>query len=191
MPWSKEHKQATRGRIVENASSALREKGLTGVGVAELMRAAGLTHGGFYAHFGSKEALIADALEHACDQSRTTLGAAAERAPAGKKLRAVADTYLTANHMRHPETGCPTAALAAEMSRIHGPSRKAYGEHVRSRVEWMESIAEGKAEARRRAAAGTYAAMVGGLLIARAIGGTEGEKYLAEVRAFLRDSIER
>ena len=189
MPWNKDHKNATRGRILETAATAIRAKGVAGVGVAQVMEAAGLTHGGFYAHFGSKEELVADALAHAFEQSRDRLGAAAEKAPEGDKLRAVADAYLTPQHMRHPETGCPIATLGPEIARGEGPAREAYGERVRKRLAWMETIAPGKTkEERRRAAAGTYATMIGALLLARALGDEDGEKYLAQVRRFLREA---
>ena len=123
MPWNKDHKGTTRGRILETASSALRAKGVAGVGVAQVMQEAGLTHGGFYAHFGSKDELVADAFLHACDQSAGKLEAAAGAAAEGEKLNAVASAYLTSNHARHPERGCPIAALGGELVRNEGPAR--------------------------------------------------------------------
>ena len=75
MPWKKEHKSETRGRILETASAAIRERGVAGIGVAQVMEAAGLTHGGFYAHFDSKDELVADAFDYACRQSSGALGA--------------------------------------------------------------------------------------------------------------------
>ena len=189
MPWSKDHKDATRGRILETASSALRAKGVAGVGVAQVMQEAGLTHGGFYAHFASKDELVADAFLHACEQSAGKLEAAAEAAAPGEKLNAVAGAYLTPSHARHPERGCPIAALGHELARSEGPAREALGERIRQRLGWMEEIATGKSkDERRRKAAGTYAAMIGGLLIARALGDADGDKYLAQVRRFLEDA---
>jgi TetR/AcrR family transcriptional repressor of nem operon len=191
MPWSKDHKNATRGRIVETASTALRAKGVSGVGVAQVMEAAGLTHGGFYAHFGSKEELVASALAHALEQSGKRTGPAAEAAPAAHKLRAVSEAYLTPEHLAHAERGCPIVALGPELARSTGPARDALAGHIRKRVDWMESIAPGKTKAeRRRAAAGTYAAMIGGMLLARLMDEEDGEKYLAQVRGFLKDSLE-
>jgi TetR/AcrR family transcriptional repressor of nem operon len=191
MPWSKDHKRATRGRILETASTALRAKGVAGVGVAQVMEAAGLTHGGFYAHFGSKDELVANALAHALEQSGKRIAPVIERAPADEKLRAVADAYLTADHLADTETGCPIVALGSELVRGKGPAREAYAEHVRKRVEELEAIAPGKTKLeRRRAAAGTYAAMIGGLLLARALGDAEGEKFLAQVRGFLKGSLD-
>ena len=190
MPWSKDHKSATRGRILETASTELRAKGVAGVGVAQVMEAAGLTHGGFYAHFGSKDELVASALAHALEQSGKRTGPAAEAAPPAGKLRAVADAYLTAEHLAHAEKGCPIVALGPELARGTGPARDALAAHIHKRVAWMESIAPGKTKAeRRRAASGTYAAMIGGMLLARALGDAEGEKYLAQVRGFLKDAL--
>ena len=188
MPWKKEHKSATRGRILEKAAAAIRAKGVAGLGVAQVMADSGLTHGGFYAHFGSKEDLVASALGRACEESRSRLQAAADRAPEGERLQAVANAYLTSNHMRHPETGCPIAAVGPEVERGAGPARQAYAEYVRGNLDQMEAMAAGKTrEERRRAAAGTYATMVGALLLARALGDEEGEKFLAQVRRFLKD----
>ena len=188
MPWSKDHKDTTRGRILETASSALRAKGVAGVGVAQVMQEAGLTHGGFYAHFGSKEELVADAFSHACDQSAGKLEKVAEAAPAGARLNAVAAAYLSPNHARHPESGCPIAALGPELVRGEGRAREAFGERIRQRLGWMETLAPGKSkEERRRKAAGTYATMIGALLIARALGDADGDRYLAQVRRFLEE----
>lgn len=189
MPWSKDHKSATRGRILETASTAIRAKGVAGVGVAQVMEAAGLTHGGFYSHFGSKDELVANALSHALAQSGARTAAAAERAPAEEKLRAVADAYLTAEHLANVERGCPIVALGPELARDKGPAHDTYAEHIRKRVAWLETIAPGKTkQERRRAAAGTYAAMIGGMLLARALGDADGERFLAQVRGFLKDS---
>jgi TetR/AcrR family transcriptional repressor of nem operon len=188
MPWKKEHKSATRGRILEKAATAIRAKGVAGLGVAQVMQASGLTHGGFYAHFGSKEDLVASALAHACEESRGRLQAAAERAPEGERLEAVANAYLTSYHMRHPETGCPIAAVGPEVERGEGPARQAYAEYVRGNLDQLEAIAPGKTrEQRRRAAAGSYATKIGALLLARALGEEEGEKFLAQARRFLKD----
>jgi TetR/AcrR family transcriptional repressor of nem operon len=188
MSWTKEHKSATRGRILEAAAAAIRAKGVAGLGVAQVMEASGLTHGGFYAHFGSKDDLVASALAHACEESRARLEAAAERAPEGEKLQAVANAYLTSHHMRHPETGCPIAAVGPEVGRGEGPARQAYAEYVRGNLDGLEAMAPGKTrEQRRRAAAATYATMVGAMLLARALGEEGGEKFLAQVRRFLKD----
>src|SRR5260221_8408206 len=86
MPWNKEHKGATRERILESASSAIRGRGVAGVGVKDVMDAAGLTHGGFYAHFGSEEELLADAFALALTQTASVPGKVADPAPPPRKL---------------------------------------------------------------------------------------------------------
>jgi TetR/AcrR family transcriptional repressor of nem operon len=191
MPWSKDHKSATRGRILETASTAIRAKGVAGVGVAQVMEAAGLTHGGFYAHFGSKDELVAKALSHALAQSGARTAAAAERAPAGEKLRAVADAYLTAEHLAHVETGCPIVALGPEWRATRG--RRTTRMPNTSASAWRGWNRSPRARRSRNAGVPrpeTYAAMIGGMLLARALGDDEGEKFLAQVRGFLKDSLE-
>jgi TetR/AcrR family transcriptional repressor of nem operon len=190
MPWKKEHKSATRARILEAASAAIRERGIAGVSVAEAMEAAGLTHGGFYAHFKSKDELVADAFEYACEQSGSALHAAAGKAPHGEKLLAVAETYLKPTHARHPERGCPISTVGPDLVRGQGPGREAVADAMRERLAWLEELAGGGTKEDRRAtAAGTYAAMLGAIFVARALGETEGEKYLERVRRFLRGSL--
>jgi TetR/AcrR family transcriptional repressor of nem operon len=193
MPWSKDHKQATRNRIVEAASDAIRTRGAGGIGVAEIMEAAGLTHGGFYAHFASKDDLVSQAIACASEQSLSRLAEAADKAPPGKEMRAVADSYLSAEHYKHPQQGCLIAAIGPELTRGQGPARRAFGKVVRDRLTWLEGLASGKTKAKRRhQAAGAYATMVGAMILARAMGDAgAGEEYLADVRQFLRDQLER
>src|SRR5215469_3225005 len=102
MPWPDEHKQETRERIVDAAATALRARGIDGVSVADIMADAGLTHGGFYAHFRSKEELVGAALKRAATQ---TIGILSQE----PQIDAVIDTYLSAGHAAHPELGCPLA----------------------------------------------------------------------------------
>ena len=162
---------------------------MAGVGVKEVMDAAGLTHGGFYAHFGSKDDLISSAFEFACRQSGPVMDKAAEKAAPGEKFTAVAEAYLSASHARHPERGCPIAAVGPEIVRGEGPARQTLGEVARKRLAWLENLATGKSkEERRRKAAGTYATMLGALFVARALGDAEGEKYLADVRRYLHEA---
>jgi TetR/AcrR family transcriptional repressor of nem operon len=189
MPWNKEHKTETRERILEAASAAIRERGVAGVSVADAMRAAGLTHGGFYAHFGSKDDLVAEAFAYASEKSGRKLDEAGARAPSGQGLLAIAETYLTASHARHPERGCPVSTVGPDLVRGDARGREACAAVMRKRLASLEAIADGRsAEERRRMAAGTYATMLGAIFVARALGEAEGERYLAQVRAFLRDA---
>jgi len=191
MPWNKEHKQSTRRRIVEAAAAALRARGLEGVGVGEIMKQAGLTHGGFYAHFPSKDALVAEALAQAADQTGAWLRRAAGAAIEGDALLAVADTYLSPPHREHPERGCPVAALGAEVVRDGGEAHVALEAGIRARLARLKEIAAGPGEAdRERQAIGTLAAMVGGMILARAMSDRhEGDQTLATVRQFLRQAL--
>jgi len=99
MPWSKGRKRETRERIVQAAADAFRERGLDGVGVADIMKRAGLTHGGFYAHFKSKDDLVRAAFEQMSREIAETVGAT---------------DYLAELHMRHPERGCPLPTVGSE-----------------------------------------------------------------------------
>src|SRR5262244_1923313 len=111
MSWPKDHKQATRQRIVEAAAAAFRERGVADVGVAEIMRRAGLTHGGFYAHFDSKDDLLAAALDYAATQVTSMLETAVKNRPGPDQLLNVALAYLSPRHLNHPGEGCPVSAI--------------------------------------------------------------------------------
>ena len=191
MPWSKAHKEETHRRIVETAAAALRRQGLAGIGVAELMRAAALTHGGFYAHFPSKEALIAEALAHAGEQSQRWYGAVAATAAAEAKLQKIVDAYLTPRHCAHPEQGCAVAALGGEVAREGGAVGEVLRRSIEEQLDLLARLAPGgDRKARERQAIGAFAAMIGGLILARGIGeGRESERLLAELRAFLHQAL--
>ena len=102
MRYSKEHKQETHARIVRKAAVRLREKGAHGIGVADLMKEAGLTHGGFYAHFDSREALVIEAFNYAMDRSTDRWRKMAEQTPPEKRFAAIVESYLTALHRDDP-----------------------------------------------------------------------------------------
>jgi TetR/AcrR family transcriptional repressor of nem operon len=191
MPWDKTHKAETRRRIVEAAAAALRSQGLAGAGVAGIMKQAGLTHGGFYAHFSDKEALAAEALREADAQTEAWLGKAAEGAAPERKLLAIADAYLSRLHREHPERGCPLATLGPEAVRAGGAAGMALAESVGTRLKRLETLAPATTDAgRRQRATGALAAMAGGMLLARAAGGSEeAERILADTRAFLRAAL--
>src|ERR1700759_3165092 len=106
MRYSKEHKQETHARIVRKASVRLREKGAHGIGVADLMKEAGLTHGGFYAHFDSREALVIEAFAYAMDRSMERWKKRFEQIPHDKRLSMIVDTSLTPLHRDDPGHGC-------------------------------------------------------------------------------------
>src|SRR5207245_10637363 len=114
MRYSKEHKLETHARIVKKASVRLREKGAHGVGVADLMKDAGLTHGGFYAHFDSREALVVEAFGYAMDRSTERWRRPAETTPPEKRLASIVNSYLTPLHRDDPGHGLAVTSLGAE-----------------------------------------------------------------------------
>src|SRR5215470_16137979 len=117
MRYSKEHKFQTHARIVKRAAVKLREKGAHGIGVADLMKEAGLTHGGFYAHFDSRDALVIEAVTHAMDRSTEKWRKMVSETPPEKRLAKMVENYLTAAHRDDPGHGCAVPALSADIAR--------------------------------------------------------------------------
>ena len=169
MKVTRERAAQNRERIVEAAAQLFRERGFEGIGVADLMKEAGLTHGGFYGHFSSKDDLIAEASARALTGSLALLSNVAERA-SGDPLTAVASAYLAGSHRDDPGTGCLLAALGPDVSRQGPAVRRAVADHVRFAVELLTKLVPGKSRtARRQKAIGTYATLVGAMVMARAV----------------------
>ncbi len=184
MRHSKEDKAASHERIVEVAAARIRESGTEQPGVAEIMRAAGLTHGGFYKHFGSRDELIAEAVERALADSEPRLVEVA--AGAEDPLAAFADAYVSAAHRDDRASGCGVAALGTDMARVGGPAQEAYRAQVERYLVRLEPLL-GDDDARRRATV-TLSAMVGAVMIARALGPTPGsDEILRDVREAVRE----
>lgn len=184
-------KELTHDRIVDTAAAALRLTGFYGVGVADIMRQAGLTHGGFYAHFPSRDALLAEALERAGQDSRARMQQAIEAGEARglSRFQALVENYLSERHLKSPESGCPVAALASEMPRQADDVREAAALRVRSLVAAVEAVLPpGQPEGAAAAIAGQ---LVGSLQLARALGdNAQGRRQLATARRFLLDQFE-
>jgi TetR/AcrR family transcriptional repressor of nem operon len=169
MKVTREQAARNRERIVEAAAQRFRERGFEGIGVADLMREAGLTHGGFYGHFSSKEDLIAEASERVLMGSLALFTDVAERAPADP-LPAIANAYLTTGHRDKPGEGCLLAALGPEVSRQGPTVRRAVTDHLRAAVDLLAKLVPGRSKtARRQKAISTYATLVGTMVIARAV----------------------
>lgn len=117
MRYEPDHKAMIHRRIVRNASRQLRAKGLNGPAVTTLMKAAGLTHGGFYRHFGSRDDLVVEAVEESLQELRDRLIAAAKQAEPGEGWKAMVRSYLSLERCDRPDEGCPIAALAPDMAR--------------------------------------------------------------------------
>jgi len=169
MRVSREQAARNRERVLEVASRLFRERGFDGVGVAELMQAAGLTHGGFYGQFASKEDLMVRACERSFAGSLERWSRLAADAP-GEPLRAIADQYLSDGHRDHPGTGCMLAALGTEASRQAAPVRRAVTAGVRSLIVMLARFIPGRsASARRERALAAFASLVGAVVLARAV----------------------
>ncbi|KAB8038228.1 TetR/AcrR family transcriptional regulator [Janthinobacterium aquaticum] len=128
-------KEQTHDRIVDVASRAIRRSGYSGTGVADIMKEAGLTHGGFYAHFESRDALLAEAASRACADSAALVSSVVASAPPGKVLQAMMAAYLAPEHIADIETGCPLAALASEVPRQAEPVRQVADSYIKKMIE--------------------------------------------------------
>ena len=172
-----------RQRILEVASRLFREKGFEAVGVAEVMKALGLTHGGFYGHFSSKDDLIVQALAHA-------LG---ERNGATLPVREYMDEYLSPRHRDNRAGGCPISGLAADTLRQTPEARSAVTDGVRGQIDWMfEKLTALDESDRRRQAIASWAAMVGAVVLARATTDPVlSDEILKETRAWIDDGLNR
>jgi TetR/AcrR family transcriptional repressor of nem operon len=186
MRRSKEDKAASHARIVEIAAARIREAGTEQPGVAEVMRAAGLTHGGFYKHFGSRDELIAEAVARALIDSEPRLIELA--AGAEDPLAAFADAYVSAAHRDDPASGCGVVALGTDMPRVGGPAQQAYRTQVERYLAHLQALLGGDEDGARRRATVTLSAMVGAVMIARALGPTPGsDEILRDVRDAVRE----
>jgi TetR/AcrR family transcriptional repressor of nem operon len=189
MRYSREHKLETHARIVKKASVRLREKGAHGIGVADLMKDAGLTHGGFYAHFDSREALVIEAFAHAMDRSTEHWRKLAEQTPPEKRLGAIVDSYLTPAHRDDPGRGCAVPALGAEIARESPKTRKAFAAKLEQMIDMLAAqIPEVPRKAARKQATAAVATMMGTLVLARIAGNGEfSEEILDAGRAAVLD----
>lgn len=163
-------KEATHERIVEVASRAIRRSGYAGTGVADIMKEAGLTHGGFYAHFASRDALLAEAADRAgADAVRLSADIAAA-APPGQSLQALMQAYLSKQHVAAVEFGCPVSALGSEMHRQAPEVRHAATRHIKEMIDLVarQLPGWGTPEAHQEAMA-MVSTMIGAMVMARAV----------------------
>ena len=167
MRYEKGHKEATRQQIIDVASAQFREGGVAAVGLAGIMSAAGLTNGAFYAHFESKEDLVREVLLDALAGRERRLRSNLE---AGVGLEVALRDYLSTRHRDSAGTGCPTAALVAEIARHPKKTRDIFTDRVSEFIPMMaERIGSGTADERRRNATAIYGLMIGALQLARAV----------------------
>jgi TetR/AcrR family transcriptional regulator, transcriptional repressor for nem operon len=163
-------KEATHDRIVDAAARAIRRSGYNGTGVADIMKDAGLTHGGFYAHFPSREAMLAEAADRAGSESVAMMERIAAKLPQQQALPAMLQAYLSKEHLEGIETGCAAAALGSEMPRQTPEVRRAATRRIKEMIDLVarHSPDWGQPSAHERALV-TVATMVGALMLARAV----------------------
>jgi TetR/AcrR family transcriptional regulator, transcriptional repressor for nem operon len=163
-------KEASHERIVSVAARAIRRSGYAGTGVADIMKEAGLTHGAFYAHFASREAMLAEAATRACAESAAGVSGVVANMTGDQALKTMLAAYLSPQHLEQIETGCPLAALGSETVRQAPEVRRATTQHVKAMVDLVarQSPDWGQPAAHERALL-TIAAMVGTLVLARAV----------------------
>jgi TetR/AcrR family transcriptional regulator, transcriptional repressor for nem operon len=163
-------KEASHERIVTAAARAIRRTGYDGTGVADIMKEAGLTHGAFYAHFESREAMLAEAADRAGAEANAFAARVIAAAPPEQSLQALMQAYLSKEHLESIETGCPVSALGSEMPRQAPEVRRAATRRIKEMIDLVarQSPDWGQPAAHERALV-TVATMVGALLLARAV----------------------
>ena len=190
MRYDREHKARTKDRILDVAARAIRASGPDKVAVAAVMAEAGLTHGGFYAHFPSKDALISAAVGRMFDDATERNRLMREGADTSAALGAYIDAYLSRVHRDAPETGCPLPALSAELSRLGPAARGALGEGL---TRMTDQLARRLAELTpapadlRALSASMIAEMVGAMALARAVADpVQSDQILFSARAAVK-----
>jgi TetR/AcrR family transcriptional regulator, transcriptional repressor for nem operon len=163
-------KEASHDRIVDAAARAIRRSGYSGTGVSDIMKEAGLTHGAFYAHFESREAMLAEAADHAGAESNAAVSKLLANVPADKALRTLVKGYLSKAHLNGIETGCPVSALGSEMPRQSPEVRHAATLRIKEMIDLVaRQLPDWGQPSAHQQALFTVATMVGTLVLARAV----------------------
>ena len=168
MRYDPDHKSRIHRRIVNNASRQLRAKGLNGPAVTTLMKASGLTHGGFYRHFGSRDDLVIEAIEESLQELRDRLITAAKEVEPGEGWKAMVRSYLSLERCDHPDDGCPIAALAPDIARTRSAvKQRSSAAILKFRQELLPYMPGKDAEERATNFLAILSSMVGAIAIAR------------------------
>jgi TetR/AcrR family transcriptional repressor of nem operon len=167
MRYSETHKEETHQRIVTTAAKSFRKHGINGIGLVPLMKQNGLTHGGFYAHFKSKDALIGAAIDAAFEQTLNRLQRAADAAPEKGRRRAVIDEYISGGHRDDPSAGCAVAAFGTETARLKPTVREHFDKNLESMLKLLTD--EGTQPVDHAEAIRTLATAIGALVLARTV----------------------
>jgi TetR/AcrR family transcriptional regulator, transcriptional repressor for nem operon len=185
-------KEESRERILTSAGALIRKKGIAGTSVSEVMGGAGMTVGGFYAHFPSKDELVAETISSALSQSLEGLKAGAGDKRGAEWLKAAARSYLSRAHRDNPTAGCPLPATAGEMANTTKTVRRALGSEIDAIAAEIATHEEEAGQARpRQEALATLAMMVGGLTLARALRETPlSDEVLKSCRSHMERCLE-
>jgi len=185
------HKLETHQKIVKDASRRIRAEGLNGAAVSAVMKDAGLTHGGFYKHFDSKDDLLLESLREGFREIEDTLANAAEQSPPGEAWKAIVRTYLSLELCEHAERGCPLAALSPELARADKKMKPRIVAELVNYKNRMTPFMPGKGIAdKERAFFAIFSTMIGAIAIARLLPDRAmREKVLANTRDFLLSSF--
>ena len=191
MRYEPEHKTRTRDRIVRNAARKLRAEGLSGPGVASVMRASGLTVGGFYKHFRSKDELLADAIAEGFSESGEKIYSSLQKVPREDRWKELVRVYLSPEDCDHADVGCPVAALAPEMARAKLSIRKRISDLMKGRAQrWVEFMPGRTTGDRQRNFLLIFTAMVGAVSVARILTDPgDRQKVLTDMRDHLLRSF--
>ena len=179
MRVSREKAAENRERIIEAAGALLRANGFAGIGVADIMKAANLTHGGFYGHFKSKDDLVAQACRKATAKAAENWEKTATQSP-DEAYAALLSRYLQPRHRDEPGQGCVFAALGADAARSGAVVQDAFADGLEPLIDLLTKSAPGRTKAeRRRKGVAAMAGLVGALLLARAVG-SKGNKGFSD-----------
>jgi len=191
MRYQADHKAKTHGRILKNAARRFRAEGLGGPGVATVMKASGMTVGGFYKHFRSKEDLLCQALEEGFSEFGEKAFAALKSVPPAERWKEIVRWYLSPENCEHPDTGCPIAALAPEIARAASAVRKRIAQTMKARRERMLEFMPGKNAAEKENSFNIiFPSMAGAVAVARILPDpAERQKILNSVRDHLLKSF--
>lgn len=165
MPYTETHKIKVRRKILKSATQAFRTNGIKEVSVQQIMKGAGLTHGGFYAHFESKDKLVAEACRSAIGETIALLQKSADQAPSDRQIETVIDTYLSKYHRDTPEDGCIFPTLSSEISRSSQDVRQVFTDEMAGFFDFISTLVKDD----KQKSIAMVSTMVGSLLLARSV----------------------
>jgi TetR/AcrR family transcriptional repressor of nem operon len=193
MRYTAEHKEETHRKIVQTAARAFKRHGLEGVGIVDLMKKAGLTHGGFYAHFPDRDTLVAEATAAGYEEAAERLLTHLADYPSDDTLRALIERYLSPAHRLNTEHGCPLPALAADMSRQPATVRRAFTDSFRRYSARLAALLPGRYKVDRGdTALAVLSGLAGAIMLARAVSDPDlSDRILAASRQFYLDALQQ